>query len=80
MDDCPCCRKHSWKKVSLLLFSFIYFIRYGHTVVFAKPNILVFGGNTGTDPVNDVWTLNVDKAPFTWVKLDIEGGNFFYLD
>jgi len=22
--------------------------RYGHSVVFCKPNIIVFGGNTGT--------------------------------
>lgn len=43
--------------------------RYGHTIVFSKPNLLVFGGNTGTEPVNDVWCLNVDKAPFTWENL-----------
>jgi len=30
----------------------------------------VFGGNTGTEPVNDVWCLNVDKAPFSWLKLE----------
>ena len=40
--------------------------RYGHTIVFSKPYLLVFGGNTGTEPVNDVWCLNVDKAPFSW--------------
>lgn len=43
--------------------------RYGHSIVFSKPNLLVFGGNTGTEPVNDVWCLNVDKAPFTWENL-----------
>jgi protein phosphatase len=40
--------------------------RYGHTIVFSKPFLLVFAGNTGTEPVNDVWCLNVDKAPFSW--------------
>lgn len=45
--------------------------RYGHTIVFSKPFLLVFGGNTGTEPVNDVWCLNVDKAPFSWQALEI---------
>jgi len=47
--------------------------RYGHTLVYFKPNLLIFGGNNGTDAVNDVWLLNVEKAPFTWAKLDIAG-------
>jgi protein phosphatase len=44
--------------------------RYGHTIVFSKPYLLVFGGNTGAEPVNDVWCLSVEKAPFSWIKLD----------
>ncbi len=47
--------------------------RYGHTLVYSKPNIIVFGGNNGTETINDVWTLNVEKAPFTWMKIDITG-------
>jgi len=47
--------------------------RYGHTIIFCKPYLLVFGGNTGTESVNDVWCLNVDKAPFTWDPLKIAG-------
>lgn len=35
--------------------------------------MLVFAGNTGTEPVNDIWCLNVDKAPFSWNKLEITG-------
>ena len=27
--------------------------RYGHTLVFTKPFLLVHGGNTGQEPVND---------------------------
>lgn len=38
--------------------------RYGHTLIFFKPFLIVFGGNTGTFPVNDVWVLNVEKAPY----------------
>jgi len=29
--------------------------RYGHSVVYFKPYIVVFGGNTGNEPTNDVW-------------------------
>ncbi len=47
--------------------------RYGHTIVFSKPYLLTFGGNTGTEAVNDVWCLNVDKAPFSWTKLETPG-------
>jgi len=32
--------------------------------------LLVFGGNTGSEPVNDVWCLSVEKAPFSWAKLN----------
>ena len=47
--------------------------RYGHTLVYAKPNLLVFGGNNSSETVNDVWCLNVEKAPFCWAKLEIAG-------
>lgn len=29
----------------------------------------MFGGNTGSDPVNDAWCLNVEKGPFSWAKI-----------
>lgn len=44
--------------------------RYGHSIIFSKPHLLVFGGNTGQEPVNDVWCLSVERAPFSWIKLD----------
>lgn len=48
--------------------------RYGHTIVFHKPYLLVFAGvNIASEPVNDVWCLNVDKAPFSWLKLETQG-------
>jgi hypothetical protein len=47
--------------------------RYGHTVIFNKPHLLVFGGNTGSEPANDVWSLNVERAPFTWSKIEVDG-------
>lgn len=47
--------------------------RYGHSIAFSKPNVLVFGGNTGSEAVNDVWCLNVEVAPFSWSKLESQG-------
>jgi len=43
--------------------------RYGHVMTFCNPHLFVFGGNTGSDPVNDVWCLSVEKAPFAWSKI-----------
>ena len=36
--------------------------RYGHTIIFSKPHLLVYGGNTGAEPVNDVWCLSVEPG------------------
>ncbi len=47
--------------------------RYGHTLVYSKPNLVVFGGNNGTETVNDAWTLNIEKSPFNWTKLEALG-------
>eukprot|EP00744_Colponema_vietnamica_P001005 GILI01001724.1.p1 GENE.GILI01001724.1~~GILI01001724.1.p1 ORF type:complete len:759 (+),score=208.95 GILI01001724.1:203-2479(+) len=47
--------------------------RYGHSLAFSKPFLIVYGGNTGTEPVNDVWCLNVERAPFAWSKLQTTG-------
>lgn len=44
--------------------------RYGHTMVLIKPHLIIYGGNTGTEPVNDVWSLNLDKSPYSWNKLE----------
>lgn len=45
--------------------------RYGHSLVFMKPFLIVFGGNTGSEAVNDTWSFNVEKAPFSWSKLEL---------
>lgn len=47
--------------------------RYGHTICYVKPHLLIFGGNTGSESVSDVWMLNVERGPFSWVKLEIKG-------
>lgn len=37
--------------------------------------VVVFGGNTGNQPANDVWMLQIDelslKTVYTWVKLEL---------
>jgi diadenosine tetraphosphatase ApaH/serine/threonine PP2A family protein phosphatase len=45
--------------------------RYGHTLVYSKPNLIVFAGNTGSETINDVWSLNVERSPFAWSKLEV---------
>lgn len=47
--------------------------RYGHSMVYIKPSLVVFGGNTGSEAVNDTWTLDLVKAPFGWKKIDCNG-------
>jgi hypothetical protein len=44
--------------------------RYGHTLTYSKPYLVVFGGNSGSEAVNDFWCLNVDKSPFSWQKFE----------
>lgn len=46
--------------------------RYGHSMVFFKPFILVIGGNIGNEPCNEVWALSIDKSPFFWIKLEFK--------
>lgn len=43
--------------------------RYGHTMNFVKPFLVVFGGHIGNDLSNDTWVLSIEKTPFTWEKL-----------
>lgn len=45
--------------------------RYGHSLVFIRPYIIVFGGVVGNDPTNDVFILGLEKSPFLWQALDI---------
>ncbi|KAF4691386.1 serine threonine-protein phosphatase [Perkinsus olseni] len=48
--------------------------RYGHTMVFHKPVLIVYGGNNGTETMSDIWILDVDRSPFLWNKVDPVGG------
>ena len=47
--------------------------RYGHTLTFTSPFVVLFGGNTGNVNMSDSWALNIDKQPFVWAKQDCKG-------
>ena len=44
--------------------------RYGHSMVFFKPFIIVVGGNIGSEPSKEVWMLSTENSPFIWQKLE----------
>lgn len=46
--------------------------RYGHSINFVKPNLVIFGGNSGDEMLNDVWILSIEITPFSWQKLDFK--------
>ena len=33
--------------------------RYGHTLCFNKPNLILFGGSTGSKNINETWILDL---------------------
>ena len=45
--------------------------RYGHTLLFYKPYLILFGGNYNNEPMNDVWTFDSEVRPLKWTKLDL---------
>ena len=47
--------------------------RYGHSLTFAKPNLILFGGSNGNETMNDTWCLNLNTNLLQWIKLEISG-------
>jgi protein phosphatase len=45
--------------------------RYGHVMLYQKPFLVIFGGNTGSECVNDVWVMNLDKPVKTWLAVAV---------
>jgi hypothetical protein len=43
-------------------------------MVFNKPHLIIFAGNSGNKVENDVWLLNFTRAPFSWMKYEFESG------
>jgi len=45
--------------------------RYGHSMIFNKPLLIVFGGNNGSEAVSDIWVLDVEHSPFQWNEVPV---------
>ena len=48
--------------------------RYGHSLNYLDPFIILFGGNLNPQLMNDIWVMNMKKKEkYTWIKIDIKG-------
>jgi len=45
--------------------------RYGHSMIFNKPLLIVFGGNNGQQAECDIWVLDVERSPFIWNEVSV---------
>ncbi len=43
--------------------------RYGHSLCFNKPYVILFGGGTGQTTLNETWILNLLNSNFSWQKV-----------
>ncbi|CAD7933823.1 unnamed protein product [Amoebophrya sp. A25] len=49
--------------------------RYGHTMVFNKPLLIVCGGSVSNKIECDIWILDVEHSPFQWTEINVSGKN-----
>lgn len=42
--------------------------RYGHVMGYLKPYLIVYGGNTGSEAVGDIWKIDI-LGNNTWEKV-----------
>ena len=55
--------------------------RYGHSMVYIFPNLILFGGSSNSGPnrknviLKDVWLFPTDKTPFNWIKVETESSS-----
>jgi protein phosphatase len=47
--------------------------RYGHSLNYSKPCLVLFGGNTGEAEANDCWVLDIQHAPLSWIEVACKG-------
>ena len=48
-------------------------LRYGHSLVYIAPILILFGGSGRNEILSDVWVLSTDKTPFRWEKVNAAG-------
>ncbi|MFM1912847.1 MAG: hypothetical protein RIR51_685 [Bacteroidota bacterium] len=46
-------------------------LRYGHTMVYIMPILILFGGSGDSEILNDIWIMSTDKTPFKWERVNI---------
>jgi len=44
--------------------------RYGHSLSYTSPYIVLFGGYCKKEPSNDTWVLSIEEMPFVWQRLE----------
>lgn len=50
-------------------------LRYGHTMVYILPILILYGGSGKNEILNDVWILSTDKVPFKWESIKVIGNS-----
>jgi protein phosphatase len=48
-------------------------VRYGHSMVYIMPFLILFGGSGKSEILNDIWILSTDKTPFKWERISVNG-------
>ena len=48
--------------------------RYGHSLNYLKPYVILFGGNLNPILMNDLWLMNLEhkEKDFYWIKINVE--------
>ena len=47
--------------------------RYGHSLNYLKPYLILFGGNINPQLMNDIWVMNMNKKDnYTWIQINID--------
>ena len=44
--------------------------RYGHVMSYMKPYVIIYGGNTGSEAVGDIWKIDV-LGNCIWEKVTV---------
>jgi protein phosphatase len=47
--------------------------RYGHSLNYSKPILVLFGGNIGDTETNDCWVLDIQRVPISWTEVKCKG-------
>lgn len=45
--------------------------RYGHSLAYVQESLVLFGGNTGSKPLNDCWILPLSTEILSWFSINL---------